>query len=78
MGWIRYASSNRKPTCIERVGRLDSGLNAAMTSWYVENASAAPATTFHASPFSSRLAPVSSNGASAACVASPGTTGAVI
>ncbi len=47
---MRYASASRKPTCSERVTRLDSGLNAAITSWYVENASATPATSFHAAP----------------------------
>src|SRR5665213_2421004 len=29
---IENASASRKPTCSERVGRLDSGANAAMTS----------------------------------------------
>jgi hypothetical protein len=30
---MRNASASRKPTWIDRVGRLDSGANAAMTSW---------------------------------------------
>jgi hypothetical protein len=29
---MRYASARRKPTCSERVTRLESGLNAAITS----------------------------------------------
>src|SRR5689334_9546496 len=61
IGWIRNASVSRKPTWIDRVGRLDSGAYAAMTSWYAENASAMNATTCAASPLSSRLTPVSSN-----------------
>jgi hypothetical protein len=72
IGWIRNASASRKPTWIERVGRLESGAYAAMTSWYVENASAIAATMRAFQPVRIRFAPVSSNSAASGFASVPG------
>src|SRR5664279_118753 len=65
----------RKPTCSERVMRLEIGENAAIVSWYAEKSSAAVLTKASAAPPSRRCRPCSWNSAAGASLSGAATAG---